>query len=516
MEITTVPEKQGLSEYETAKDVGQAFWKYLWKTGQDKERDIGQDGEGLPGEEGEDKEAGQSEENGAADKEGTSVESKEQDGQKDPAEENDNTEKEDMAKPPAQESEMIRVVLTGAEGIHHPGAVLQAGGETLEIKPDSSYFQDTNIIRVSIAGGKKGAITVASLEKACGHPCYEGTLEIRKEEDKLVLINEVPLETYVKGVLPSEMPSSYPAEALKAQAVCARTYAKMKLETPAYPEYNAAVDDSTACQVYGNIAPSEQGNQAADETAGIVILDGNHQFIDCYYYSTSCGRSAEASVWHGGEADAPTVQKSEEEITLMNQGFFDFIRETYESDAEYTESFYRWNYRCEKADHKKIFERCRSRQAVNDKLVQAEFNEKGNSTEITRENLGAITSMDIAERKEGGVADCLRISCKKGTVYVWGEYNIRFVLAQGGAVTRQDDAKFQVTELLPSAFLSLQSICNDKGNMVGYIAVGGGFGHGVGLSQNGAKHMALDGKDYLEILAAYYPGMEVWNVTEII
>ena len=112
--------------------------------------------------------------------------------------------------------------------------------------------------------------------------------------------------------------------------------------------------------------------------------------------------------------------------------------------------------------------------------------------------------MCIAERLEGGVADCLRISCEKGYLYVWGEYNIRYVLAQGGAVILQDDTAFSANELLPSAFISLQSICNEKGNMVGYIVVGGGFGHGVGLSQNGAKHMALAGNTYQEILATYY------------
>lgn len=102
------------------------------------------------------------------------------------------------------------------------------------------------------------------------------------------------------------------------------------------------------------------------------------------------------------------------------------------------------------------------------------------------------------------MADCLKISCRNGTLYVWGEYNIRYVLAQGGEVILQDDTEFRTGELLPSAFISLQSICNEKGNMVGYIVVGGGFGHGVGLSQNGAKHMALAGNNYQEILKTYY------------
>ena len=98
----------------------------------------------------------------------------------------------------------------------------------------------------------------------------------------------------------------------------------------------------------------------------------------------------------------------------------------------------------------------------------------------------------------------MKIACEKGDLYVWGEYNIRYVLAQGGEVALQNGASYQAKELMPSAFISLQSICNEKGNMVGYYVMGGGFGHGVGLSQNGAKHMALAGSSYLEILEKYY------------
>ena len=210
------------------------------------------------------------------------------------------------------------------------------------------------------------------------------------------------------------------------------------------------------------------------------------------------------SVWHGGEKDSPVLSRSEEEITLMNQEFFDYIGQEQEGHLEAEEAFYRWNYRKGKAEDEAIFDKCRERREVNARLVLAEDIKRQSETEISRDTLGNIMDMCIAERLEGGVADCLRISCEKGYLYVWGEYNIRYVLAQGGAVTLQNDTAFSANELLPSAFISLQSICNEKGNMVGYIVVGGGFGHGVGLSQNGAKHMALAGNTYQEILATYY------------
>lgn len=404
------------------------------------------------------------------------------------------------------DAERIRVVLLGESGVNHKKILLEADGEKLEIAPDSPYFAKTDIIRISVAGTQEKTIQVLSLDRACGHPSYQGILEIRKEREGLVLVNEVSLEEYVKGVLPSEMPAAYPLEALKAQAVCARTYAKMRQENKAYPEYNAAVDDSTACQVYRNLDTAPEGDLAVEETGGEVLKTDDGSFVDCYYYSTSCGRGAQVSVWHGGETKRPVSGKSPEEIAEMNSNFFDYISHRYEEHAESEEAFYRWSYRCDKAADKTVFGRCADRRAINDKLVWAQSKEDGKDLEISGAALGNIRDMSVVERQEGGVADCVKITCEKGDVYVWGEYNIRYVLALGGEVRLQSGADYQAGDLLPSAFISLQSICNDKGNMVGYIVEGGGFGHGVGMSQNGAKHMALAGSGYKEILETYYSG----------
>lgn len=402
------------------------------------------------------------------------------------------------------DTETIRVVLLGENGVYHKKILLEAGGENLEIVQDSPYFAKTDIIRISIAGTQDGAIQVLSLDKACGHPSYEGALEIRKEEAGLVLVNEVPVEEYVKGVLPSEMPAAYPLEALKAQAVCARTYAKMRQENKAYPEYDAAVDDSTACQVYRNLECAPEGNRAVEETEGEILKKEDGSFAECYYYSTSCGRGTRSSVWHGGETERPALTKSAEETAEMNRAFFDYISQRNENHAEADEAFYRWDYRCDKVSDKAVFSRCAARRAINDKLVWAQNRESGKDLEISRSALGDIRDMSIAERQEGGVADCVKIVCEKGDVYVWGEYNIRYVLAQGGEVRLQNNTAYQAGELLPSAFISLQSVCNEKENVIGYIVTGGGFGHGVGMSQNGAKQMALAGSGYREILDTYY------------
>ena len=98
------------------------------------------------------------------------------------------------------------------------------------------------------------------------------------------MINELLLEEYLYAVVPSEMPASYPLEALKAQAVCARTYAYARILHAGLPEYGAHVDDSTAFQVYNNILENAQTTKAVRETKGELLWYGQ-ELADTYYYS---------------------------------------------------------------------------------------------------------------------------------------------------------------------------------------------------------------------------------------
>ena len=79
---------------------------------------------------------------------------------------------------------------------------------------------------------------------------YEGDLILRKEKKGYVLINEIPMEDYIRYVLPSEMPLSFSYEALKAQAVCARTFTYGQMKNDTYARYGANLDDSIAYQAY--------------------------------------------------------------------------------------------------------------------------------------------------------------------------------------------------------------------------------------------------------------------------
>ena len=137
---------------------------------------------------------------------------------------------------------------------------------------DFSIHQDMLIALVPAEENAK--LVVNSLERNREVCSYFGRMEVTLEDAGLLVVNVLPLEKYLCGVVPSEMPASYETEALKTQAILARTYAYKYLIEPAYPEFGAHVDDSIAFQVYGNIDTSSSTSAAVADTAGILLFSG--------------------------------------------------------------------------------------------------------------------------------------------------------------------------------------------------------------------------------------------------
>ena len=92
----------------------------------------------------------------------------------------------------------------------------------------------------------------------------------------------------------------------------------------------------------------------------------------------------------------------------------------------------------------------------------------------------------------------------KGSITVDTENKIRTALGGTGYfITKNDGTTVESTRLLPSAFFTIERQGQE------FIITGGGFGHGIGMSQNGANEMAKQGKDYREILSLFYSGIEI-------
>ena len=126
---------------------------------------------------------------------------------------------------------------------------------------------------------------------------YRGYFRIVNLNGELILINEIPLEDYLRGVVPSEMPSGWAEEALKAQAIAARSYALANLGKHGSRGYD--LKDNTEDQAYGGASSEKPStNRAVYETTGIVVTY-DQKIISAYYHASSGGQTVNTSdVWY--------------------------------------------------------------------------------------------------------------------------------------------------------------------------------------------------------------------------
>lgn len=405
-------------------------------------------------------------------------------------------------------------------------------GEEITLDTDSDYFVGERIYIVPTV--LTGRVRLINMNRSQGTPSYRGQIELLRTAEGIAVVNELPLEEYLYSVVPSEMPASYPLEALKAQAICARTYAYGHMLRAGYPQYGAHVDDSTSYQVYNNIMESDNATTAVKETYGQMILTAAGTVANTYYYSTSCGVGTTANVWKTAEAETIDYLKSSrlnpeslarmesETVTMgsnvitgepdaedlqQEEAFHDFITGTHAEDYETQEGWYRWTYTVKKIDIDRMVETLKKRYEANGKLILTLKDDDYISQNI--KTFSRVKDISIVKRGPGGVADEMVIVTDKGTFKVISEYNIRAVLCDGiTKVVRQDGSEVSMPSLLPSAFFVIEP-SHDKKNVVGYNIIGGGFGHGVGMSQNGAKNMALQGLSAEQILNFFYEGCEI-------
>ena len=125
------------------------------------------------------------------------------------------------------------------------------------------------------------------------------------------------------------------------------------------------------------------------------------------------------------------------------------------------------------------------------------------------QKIGEITGIEVLRRSEGGAAETVRIEGEKGSMEIEGEYQIRkFLSAKGWPIQKNDGTVSCEMDLLPSACFAV--VPEKEGETaVSFTFYGGGYGHGVGMSQNGAKHLAEQGKSYEEILRYFYQNIEI-------
>ena len=260
----------------------------------------------------------------------------------------------------------------------------------------------------------------------------------------------------------------------------------------AYSTYGAHVDDSTNFQVYNNTLTFDSTDTAVNETFG-QLLEYNGDPIEAFYYSTSDGHGTDGSVWGAGASNTPylravTINNKAKKLDLTsNEAFESFIKD--ENTDAYDSDFpmFRWNT----------------------KTTSTILDEKIGG-------VGRITGLTITSRGAGGYAKTLKVVGTEGSKTFSGQSRIRSILGNVSLVyNRKDGSTSTGWDTLPSGFIYIENNGTDENQVTTFTIYGGGFGHGVGMSQNGAQGMAKQGKTCQEILKFFYDGCGLMDISEV-
>jgi len=157
-------------------------------------------------------------------------------------------------------------------------------------RADRSYDASNFINRVVILPGDKTPVKVNG-------KAYRGTITLIENGGKVDVVNEVDIEDYLKGVVPSEVYASWPVETLRAQAIVARTYALYEARSSTRKDFDLLPDERS--QVYGGMSVEQTTtNRAVDSTTGLVVAFGKRgrEKIFCAYFSSTCGGASQNAV----------------------------------------------------------------------------------------------------------------------------------------------------------------------------------------------------------------------------
>jgi stage II sporulation protein D len=380
------------------------------------------------------------------------------------------------SRPPERQTDVVRVGL--AVGVKE--AVLVPRGDWRGKSSEGTWdLPDGTALAVAIEGdrvvgrgGSGGAHTgEIQLEPGGGDAAilyvgvpYRGSFTIRAEGGGLTIVETVPIETYLRGVVPWEIGwlGSELSAAMEAQAIAARTYTFARLGQ--YETFDVFADERD--QVYkGEQRPSAVADRALQATRGQVLRYGG-QLIQAYYSSTCGGHTSWVErVWP--KPAAP------------------YLRGHRDADGD-GQSY------CAGSPH---FRWTEAWSGAAMERTLAETVPRVLQWPRDRKLEGGLVDLRVASRDESGRVLDLDIVMRRETVRVHGD-SIRWVLRPDGRA------------LLRSLMFELD--VEKQGNAVTRVtARGGGNGHGVGMCQTGAQAMAKRGADAAAILAHYYPGAEL-------
>lgn len=341
-------------------------------------------------------------------------------------------------------------------------------------------------------------VSISGLKRKGKPAFYRGFIELvrsSKDSSKFSIVNVLSLRNYLRGVVPNEMPVKFGLEALMAQSVAARNYA-VAPRVKAYNEFD--VCDSVACQVYfGANTEEELSDEAVKRTNGIIATDSTDKPILALYSSTAGGHTEsyknafsdpvskvfpadDISYLRGVPDYAEFLQLDKEDYA---ENFYTTRPESYDDMSPY----YRWVKEWSYDELNSVLSKTLVAQSKTGFVLPALYSEN---------DFGNLISITPLERGVSGKVIKLEIKTDKNTFVVQKELVIRRCFQKNGIS-------------LPSANFVIQYINSENPC---YKFFGGGFGHGVGMSQWGAGKMASLGFSFDEILRHYYKGINLSTI----
>jgi len=370
------------------------------------------------------------------------------------------------------------------------------GTDTVLFEFDCSGLHSLGVQPRSVEGEK--TVTWFS-----GYRYYGGFEYQRTTGGYISVINVVEMEDYVKCVIAAEMSNDWPLEALKAQTVCARTYAAAQTR---HRSAGFDVCSTVDCQAYTGMARcSERSDAAAEETRGICIYYGGAPVTNAVYYSCNGGASESCkNVWG---SDVPYL------IGKLDP---------YEESVAWRFSRYYWSFTATGDELRAIL-----KSEANTDIGQvrnvyvSEYSDTGNVIALTFEG----TNGSYTARREkcrtllNGVYDHVNVRSMRYTVTGGdaGTYYVNdaetavtgtgglYVLSGDGTVVPNNASARDTYVITADGVSSLERKSENPDNT--FTFTGSGWGHNVGMSQWGAFAMAEQGYGYADILNFYYTGI---------
>ena len=326
-----------------------------------------------------------------------------------------------------------------------------------------------------------------------GRP-YRGFFRVETQDDGLLAINIVPMEQYLYGVVPREMPASWPMEALKAQAVAARTYALRNMNQRSGARYD--VVSTQLNQVYGGLSDEQRrASQAVDATRGQVITYNGAPILAAYHSSSGGHTENVENVWGYPLPYLVGVK-----------------------DVDYDSPYYRWEVTYTFEGLRTYLDRANL--GVGDVFEVRLSDDRGVSgrpvevTVIGSQGSRTVRS-DVFRRAVGLRSTKLDLEVGDATVQVPETRKAgrnEYVTIVGAAST---DERPLTYNMVLGAGQEARRVLDATIAGAGFTAPvvltfsGGGWGHGVGMSQYGARALAEEGRDYRAILTYYYTGVDL-------